>query len=82
MAELGKADASPRAWEHRSEKKNTQKMSDLIAEDMRMVGKAQDESVVEDMKMTGLAHFFMGSAVKKAPDTQKQRETEAFNNAQ
>jgi hypothetical protein len=79
MAELGKADASPRAWEHRSEKKNTQKMSDLVAEDMRMVGKAQDESVVEDMKMTGLAHFFRGS---KASETQKERETEVVKKAQ
>jgi hypothetical protein len=82
MADLGKADASPRAWEHRAEKKSTQKMSDLVAEDMRMVGKAHDESVVEDMKMTGLAHFFMGSAEKKASGTQKQRETEVFNKAQ
>jgi hypothetical protein len=82
MAELGKADSSSRAWEHRSEKKNTQKMSDLVAEDMRMVGKAQDESVVEDMKMTGQAHYSMGSPDKKALETQKERETEVIKKMQ
>ena len=82
MAELGKADASPRAWQHRADRKNTQKMSDLVAEDMRMVGKAQDESVVEDMKMTGQAHYFMGSPDKKASESQKQRETEVIKKMQ
>jgi hypothetical protein len=82
MAELGRADASPRAWQHRSEKKTTQKMSDLVAEDMRMVGKAQDESVVEDMKMAGMAHVNIGSLDKKVSETQKQRETKVFMSMQ
>jgi hypothetical protein len=82
MTELGKADASQRAWEHRYEKKTPKGMSDLVAEDMRMVGKAQDESVVEDMKMTGMSHVFIRSPDKKVSETQKQRETEVFNKAQ
>jgi hypothetical protein len=82
MAELGMAEASPRAWAHQTDNKSPQRQNDLIAEDMKLAGKAQDESVVEDMKMAGTSHFAFGSPDKKVTETQKKRETEVFMKAQ
>ena len=75
MIEGGKAGSG---WSAKKETMTRQKMTDMIADDMKMAGKSEDiDWVRKDMEETGHAQSHMGEEIA-AGKTQYQREAEEF----